>query len=395
MNIALVHLRDIGNVSGGLEKVLINFANEMNRRGHQVSVIVYDRTGKPPFYPMDREVNFINLADRRKEPDKVPLLRKFSREWARVRRRAEGWWEKYRIPYIVPTLREIYEEIHPDVLLVQHYSSLGFVWESNPPCPIWNMFHNDPKILLSMSSAHEIEAMKHCALLQALSPKYREYTQKVFPNQEVVCVPNVVPQQKQIVNLGTGKEKYQIIHVGRLVLDVKRQDVLIRAFASVAEEFPDWEVHLWGNGKGKEVLEALIHKLHMENRVFLCGTTSQIMTEYKRSDLMVFPSKNEGWGLALTEAMSCGLPVIGYKSCGAVNEIIEDGKTGYLVEDGVEPLAEAMRRLMGNQKLRVQMGQAAHESMKRFAPEKVWDTWENLLKTHCEKTEKNKDPING
>lgn len=108
------------------------------------------------------------------------------------------------------------------------------------------------------------------------------------------------------------------------------------------------------------------------------------MKEYKKSDLFVFPSVEEGWGLALTEAMSCGLPAIGYKNCGAVNEIIEDGKTGYLVEDGVEPLAEAMRKLMENQKLRVQMGQAAHESMKRFAPEKVWDTWEDLLKTHCE-----------
>lgn len=395
MNIALVHLRDIGNVSGGLEKVMINFANEMNRRGHHVSVIVYDRTGKLPFYPIEQGVNFINLAERRCEPVRMPFLKKLSREWARTRGKKEAWYEEYRGPYIIPSLREVYEEICPDILIVQYFTSIGLVQASNPPCPVWHMFHGVPLNQLSRASANEVAAISHCALLQTLTPKYRDSVKERFPDRKVVCVPNIVPQQDEIAELEMEKGKYHIIHAGRLDLGNKRQDLLIRAFASVAEKFPDWEVYLWGDGKGKEKLKALIQKLHMENRVFLCGTTSQIMTEYKKSDLIVFPSKNEGWGLALTEAMSCGLPAVGYKSCGAVNEIIEDGKTGYLVEDGVEPLAEAMRKLMGNQKLRVQMGQAAHESMKRFAPEKVWDTWENLLKTHCEKTEKNKDLNNG
>lgn len=395
MNIALVHLRDIGNVSGGLEKVLINFANEMNRRGHHVSVIVYDRTGKLPFYPIEQGVNFINLAERRCEPVRMPFLKKLSREWARTWGRKEAWYESYRGPYIIPSLEEIYKEICPDVLIVQYFTSIGIVQASNPPCPVWHMFHGVPLNQLSRASENEVAAISQCSLLQTLTPKYRNFLKKRFPGREVVCVPNIVPQQDEIADLEKEKRKYKIIHVGRLDLGHKRQDLLIRAFASVAEDFPDWEVHLWGDGKGKEKLKALIQKLHVGNRVFLCGTTSQVMKEYKKADLFVFPSVEEGWGLALTEAMSCGLPAIGYKSCGAVNEIIEEGKNGYLVENGVEPLAEAMRKLMRDQKLRVQMGQAAHEAMKRFAPEKVWDTWENLLKTHCEKTEKNKDPING
>ena len=84
--------------------------------------------------------------------------------------------------------------------------------------------------------------------------------------------------------------------------------------------------------------------------------------------------------MALAEGMSVGLPAVGYASCPAVNEIIEDGKTGFLVQDGVEPLAEALDKLMSDKALRIQMGQAAKESMAQYAPEKIWDAWEDLMR---------------
>lgn len=174
MNIALVHLRGIGGVAGGLEKVLVNFANEMNHRGHHASVIVYDRTGKSPFYPIDREVNFINLADRRCEPAKIPLLKKLYREWARTWGKKEAWYEKYRGPYIIPSLKEVYEEICPDVLIVQYFTSIGIVQASNPPCPVWHMFHGVPLSQLSRASENEVAAISQCSLLQTLTPKYRD-----------------------------------------------------------------------------------------------------------------------------------------------------------------------------------------------------------------------------
>jgi glycosyltransferase involved in cell wall biosynthesis len=78
--------------------------------------------------------------------------------------------------------------------------------------------------------------------------------------------------------------------------------------------------------------------------------------------------------------MSAGLPVVGYKNCAAVNELIEDGRTGFLCADGVEPLADALEKLMGNQALRARMGRAAKVAMQAYAPEKIWDQWEALMK---------------
>lgn len=84
--------------------------------------------------------------------------------------------------------------------------------------------------------------------------------------------------------------------------------------------------------------------------------------------------------LALIEAMSSGLPAIGYKSCPSVNELIIDGYNGFLCDDGIDDFAEKMKILMQNEELRKQMGQNAKESMKQFAPEKIWNQWEDLMK---------------
>ena len=99
-----------------------------------------------------------------------------------------------------------------------------------------------------------------------------------------------------------------------------------------------------------------------------------------QGDIFAFPSAYEGFGLTLAEAMSVGLPGIGYKNCSAVNEIIKDGENGLLADDGVDSLAEKMRQLMSSSSLRQQLGETAHESMKQYSAENIWGQWEKLIK---------------
>lgn len=91
------------------------------------------------------------------------------------------------------------------------------------------------------------------------------------------------------------------------------------------------------------------------------------------------PSKNEGFPLALTEAMAAGIPVIGFKDCAGVNDIIVDGLNGYLIPRSVEELTKTLKKLMDNRDLRQRMGNAGIESMKQYDPQKIWDQWERLL----------------
>ena len=123
----------------------------------------------------------------------------------------------------------------------------------------------------------------------------------------------------------------------------------------------------------------MISHYKLSEQAFFRGATDNVLDVYNKAAIFAFPSAYEGFGLALTEAMSAGLPAVGCKSCPAVNELIKDGENGFLCENGVDAFAQALEKLMSDEELREKMGQAAKEDMKQYAPDKIWDMWEKLI----------------
>lgn len=391
MKIVMAHFRDISGVSGGLERLLCNFSNEMSKRGYDVHILTYDtsETGIP-YFPLEKNVKVHNLRRKGKEPIKVPFFKKISREWARSKGEPSlaAWYEAYRDPYILPDARKFFDEIHPDVIIVYFYTTSGFVKETHGNIPVITMFHNIPDFLFPKMSTREFQGISESNVIQCLTPNFVPMIRKRIPDGNIVCIPNSVPQSDRTANLAVEKEIYKILYVARLNKDVKRQHLLIDAFAKIAKDFPNWQLFFWGDGREdyKDLLNKKVKDFGLEDRIHLCGITHDVTKEYLDSDLIAFPSHHEGFALSMAEGMSCGLPVVAYRSCSAVNEIVENGKDGLLVDDGIDPLAEGMAKLMDNRELRISMGKAAHEAMKVYSPEKVWDTWETLLTNTIKQT---------
>lgn len=390
MNIMMIHLRNIGGVAGGLEKVMCQFSNEMNRRGHGVTMVIYDNSGKPPYYSLDKNVRLINLYDRRHEPRHMRMRSKLEREWARARGKVESWYETYRDPYILPSLQEVYQECRPDVILNQYYSSIGFIYASHPDCPVIQMLHNEPARIIKKTSKRERDGLAHCALIQVLLPGFVKEVKKHFPEIPCVNVPNVVYPSEQASDLASHSAPYTILHVGRLDRNHKQQHILIEAFARIAHDFPEWRVEFWGDGKAeyKEELVHLISANHLETQVKLCGATHHISEKYVYADVFAFPSAYEGWGLALTEAMSAGLPVVAFRSCQACADLVTHEQTGLLSEDGVDAFSDQLARIMKDRDLRIRLGRQARKEMEKYTPDRVWNQWEDILqKIVAEKAE--------
>lgn len=171
----------------------------------------------------------------------------------------------------------------------------------------------------------------------------------------------------------------QIIAVGRLISQ-KGFDLLIEAFNNIAPQFKDWNLSIWGSGQDHTLLQNMIDQYNLSNRIKINAPVNNISQQMLKSSIFVFPSRYEGFGLVLTEAMECGLPCVAFDcECGP-REIIDDNRNGLLVKVGdVESLSSALSSLMGNDTLRSEMGIQSIDFAKKFYCESVMPQWVELF----------------
>lgn len=227
----------------------------------------------------------------------------------------------------------------------------------------------------------EREALEKSTVVQALMKQDVHIFATELPKARVICIPNIVPQYE--MDWQKDHKEHLIVDVARLDKVQKRQHLLIEAFAKVAKENPDWRLEFYGSEQDghryTDWLKDLVKMHHLEDRVHFMGDVTDVLSIYRKAAIFGFPSAFEGFGLAMTEAMSAGIPVVAYESCPAVNELVVDGKNGFLVKDGIEPFAEALKKLMDQEELRENLGRQGWEDMKAYAEKKVYDRWEELL----------------
>ena len=122
----------------------------------------------------------------------------------------------------------------------------------------------------------------------------------------------------------------------------KAQVDLVRAMERVAPEVPGAALLLVGWGDCEEEIGREIRRRNLEDRVFLTGRVGTVHEYYALADVFVLPSRIEGFGIVLLEAMAAGLPAIATDIPG-VNEVVRDGDSGILVRPAdPDGLAEAM-----------------------------------------------------
>lgn len=242
----------------------------------------------------------------------------------------------------------------------------------------WNIFHRKSKTILKKT----LNLMKNVNVCQVLMPSFVELI-KPYYNGKVVIIPNSIPTTSDnfICDYSDKKDKFIITSIARIT-PVKNQELIIKAFSKIHAKNPKWEVNFWGGEdiEYKEELILLINKLGLQNKIIFKGRTKQPLEEMKNADIFAFPSHFEGFGVALGEAMACGLPSIALKTAPAVNELIIDGKNGILSDNNVDIFAQDLEILMSNAKLRKKMGKTAKEMIKDYSEDKIIEMWEKLIK---------------
>jgi teichuronic acid biosynthesis glycosyltransferase TuaC len=155
-----------------------------------------------------------------------------------------------------------------------------------------------------------------------------------------------------------------VLSVGNLI-PIKGHDLLIRAIASLAPEFPRLSFDIVGEGPELSRLQALAQQLQIAERVRFLGRQSrrEVAAAMRRCTVFALPSRYEGLGCVYLEGMSVGKPVIGCRGQG-IAEIIRHGSNGFLVgSDNEKELALALAMLLRDENLRRNLGVAARDTI--------------------------------
>ena len=172
-----------------------------------------------------------------------------------------------------------------------------------------------------------------------------------------------------------------VLAVGRLH-EVKRFDLLIRLFAAVHRQYPDWKLRIVGDGEERETLEATIRELHAENYVNLTGKkdAAGVEEEMLRASICAMTSRSEGFPFVLLEAQSCALPIVAFDVRVGPGFVVQDGVNGYLAPEGDRArFCEMLTALMGDEILRRRMSDAAMRHAAEFSRERVGEMWYSLI----------------
>ncbi len=177
-----------------------------------------------------------------------------------------------------------------------------------------------------------------------------------------------------------GDREHTIVTVGRID-ENKNQELLLRAFAMIAADYPDYQIILYGRGDQEEKLKQLAESSGIAACVTFAGNVSDVAEQIKKAGVFVLTSNTEGMPNALLEAMVLGLPVIATDCpCGGPRDLIRHGKNGLLTPVGnANKMKENLQLLLNDLQYAYQMGQNARKTTDIYREKIVYREWMDYL----------------
>lgn len=340
--------------SGGAERVASILLERWRREGWDI--VAAEWSLKDPFYALDPSIQLVRLglnAEPRSPLDKViaPLR---------------------RLASIRKTIRRESPDLVVSFMTRQNIYSIFAARFSRVPIIVCE--HNKRFADIVSPSLDRVRALAYRRADKVTVLTARDHEEYPFLHN-IAVMPNPLdlppkPEERT-------RSRY-VLAVGRLERQ-KGFDLLLAAFTSIPDR-KRFKLLIVGEGCERPRLEAQIRRLGLENEVELLGRRNDVYDLYQEAAFLVLPSRYEGFGMVLVEAMAFGCPVVAFDCPCGPREIIRDGIDGLLVPDGDVPaLAAAMERMMGDEALRGRLGKAGPAVRERFGIDKVAVMWKDLF----------------
>lgn len=348
---------------GGAERVMVNLAGYFADKGYCVTMVTqYQRENE---YPLNEKVKRV-ISDITDGEVTGSRLVNFARRFKK--------------------LRNIWKSERPDVIL-------SFIGKNNMMAILTSLFL---KIPVAVSVRADPEQEYYNSWMRFMARHLFAWAGGVvlqtrrcfgfFPEKvrkKAVILKNPVSRDFFRERFKGGREK-EIVAVGRID-ENKNHELLIRAFAGIAREIPDYKLIIYGEGDCRERLTALAEELGLSDRILFPGSTDRVADAIYKARVFVLPSNTEGVPNTLIEAMVMGLTVLSTDCpCGGPADLIEDGVNGILTPVGdVEKMKENLHRLIKDVQMADRLGEAAVKTGESYQPQRVYGEWEAFLLSLC------------
>jgi len=354
---------------GGAERAATTLANTFAERGHSVVILTLS-PAQADAYALDARVQHVGLdlmSDSKGITDALVNTHRRVRRIREVMKDVRPDLVVSMMPAmnIMSILASIFLRV-PVIICERTYPPadyLGRVWET-----LRRTVYPMADILVVQTEIVQDWARRHVPRLRTT----------VIPNAVTYPVPKIHPILPVLAHVQHGRKL--LLAAGRLE-HKKGFDLLVPAFAAIADRYPDWDLVIIGQGSHRSAITEMADRSGLSRRVHLPGRAGNIQDWYDAADVFVLSSRAEGFPNALLEAMASGCAAVSFDCKAGPSDIIEHGRNGLLVppEAGVEGLSKALAEMMGNEALRQECGRNATETRERFGLERTCALWENLF----------------
>ncbi|TXK75412.1 glycosyltransferase [Mesonia sp. HuA40] len=360
----ILYLNNQFYLHGGIEKILSQKVNYLiEEYQYKVILCTSEHKNQSYVYPLNKSVNHIDLEinyNRSKSYFHPINLLKAFKHFIRLKR----------------TIKKLKPNIIISVNFTPEQYFLPFIEKGTPKV---KEFHSSGVTLKSTNNL----AGKLKYQLFKLFDKYDSVVvlnkdeKKYYPFKKIEVIPNFIkiPTQNKSLN----KEK-TIIAAGRLS-PVKQFDHLIKAWHMIADEFPDWQVKIFGDGDDeiKDDLQGLIGELKVPN-IKLMGSTTQLKEEMEKASIYAMTSATECFPMVLLEAQAAQLAIISYDCPNGPRNIIKENRNGVLLPlNSIELFAHKLSEMISSNEYRRQLAINGEVDVLRLEIKEIMPKWTGLF----------------
>lgn len=357
---------------GGIERSTENCAREMLRRGHNVRILAW-------IAEKDPSLEFSQLVFPNNKPRNTSENRKLFSHVLRenkvdivVFQCGVGW--KFPFP------QEIRESGIPLITVIHSVPNsyeVRYKLKYSGFSRWWNTWTKRWRQTRKYRFNYDISSST-VVLVQGLVPALERFlTDSQISQRKIDVIWNFASFRKSPVDFSNKKK--ELLFVGRMSFVEKRPDLLLKVWAKLQSEFPDWRLRFVGDGEYLPELKSLAEVLGLA-RVCFDGFQNP-ESYYRDASIFCMTSAYEGFPMTLLEAGTYGCVPVVFDSFSAVRDIIADGETGRIVPAfDIDEYSRALASLMGNDNLRIRLAKNVSAQIpEKFSPEKIGDSWEKLF----------------